>query len=445
MKNIAFLLSCSLLCIQMLQAQKRVHFSQLEQQRDGKYYQINTIPPFSGTAYDVHPPQNDRQKEKAKTNYEDYLRSAKKKEEIQFKEGKQNGTATGWESNGQKIYETNFKNGVQEGLERQWYPNTKKKLEVTYSNGLPNGKLTEWYESGQIKSTGNYVMGKEDGLHQWWFQSGSKDQEVPYKNGEVFGTVKNWYEKGILKLESNFEDSQHHGQTTEWYDNGQIRAQGNYEKGKEIGDFNSYARDGRILDRKTYKMGELIQTQDFRSAGIRTAYGFVQVFNHKNSHFSVKVKGKNVRTINNGNISFMADGKLIQLLSIPIKGLNLASDANTETILRKTMQSEMQNAESDLKIKLDATQKMEPSQANGKYLHWSFEHPTKNNQVRRVLEEHYLAIPCKDRVLIISGVVTNQHNSSEVIALLKSTLNTLQIANDPIDLNAIRATILKNK
>ena len=103
-------------------AQKRVHFSKIEIQKNGLYYQINTIDAFTGTAYEVHPPKNEKEKEKAKNEYEAFLKTARKREEVDFVNGKTHGKARGWDEYGKKTYEAEFVEGMQEGLERQWFP-----------------------------------------------------------------------------------------------------------------------------------------------------------------------------------------------------------------------------------------------------------------------------------------------------------------------------------
>jgi len=170
--------------------QKRVHFSELEMQADGRFYQINTIPPSTGTAFEVHPPQNERQKEKQKMDPAGYLRTGPKREQVTFKEGKPNGMARGWDELGQKIYESNMVNGLQQGLEKQWYPSGKLKSEVPFEQGKPNGLAIQYWEKGTKKSEGQYQNGVEQGTHTWWFEDGSKDQQVDYEQGIVNGLVK---------------------------------------------------------------------------------------------------------------------------------------------------------------------------------------------------------------------------------------------------------------
>lgn len=218
--KLLLILITSFLISATLFSQKRVHFTEIEMQANGLFYQINTIPPFTGTAFDVYPPETPKEKEKAKNDYGAYLRSAKVREEIQFKNGIKEGKAVSYDQFRAKLWQCTFINGKKEGLETQWYARGEKKLEINYTNNVPNGMYTEWWKNGKVKSDGNYELGREQGVHNWYYENGQKDQVVPYKFGKANGTVENWYENGQKKLSSEFKEGKHHGKTTEWYENG---------------------------------------------------------------------------------------------------------------------------------------------------------------------------------------------------------------------------------
>ncbi len=431
---------------------QRVHFSKLQVQKNGLYYQINTIPPFTGTAYEVHPPEGEKAREKAKSDYEAYLRSAKKMEEVEFKEGKPHGKALGWDQFGQKVYQATFVEGVQQGLEQQWFPNGKKKVEIMYENGVPNGVATEWYIDGTKKSQGEYVTGREQGTHTWWYKNGNKDQEITYQTGLEEGEVRKWYEDGSKMLVNEFKNGKRDGTSTEWYKNGTKKAEGTYSEDKEDGKLSSWDAEGKLLDLKIYEKGELKQSMNYRSGGIRSHEGFVQIFNEKKSFFKLDIKGETVKTINTGNIGFIVDGKILQMLNIPVSKFQRGGPQMSEVgILEMQMRNEMNNVRTSLGEEgMDIfPEKMEGSTRSGReYLHWYFKPPIKpgdEKKARTVREEHYLSTICGQQILVLQSIVTNSDKREDIIKLLKDTAETIQVEQKRIDMNAVRAEILAGK
>ena len=110
------------------------------QERDGLAYLPNQTTPFTGVYITTYP-------------------NGQKQEEINYKDGKQEGLVTKWYENGQKQSERNYKDGKQEGLGIVWYENGQKESEGNYKDDKPEGLVTSWYENGQKKSEVNYKDG----------------------------------------------------------------------------------------------------------------------------------------------------------------------------------------------------------------------------------------------------------------------------------------------
>jgi len=448
MKNYLFVIV--ILCFSMsINAQKRVHFSKIEIQKNGLYYQINTVDPFTGTAYEVHPPKNEKEKEKAKNEYEAFLKTARKREEVDFVNGKTHGKARGWDEYGKKTYEAEFVEGMQEGVERQWFPTGQQKVEANYVHSVPHGMATEWYRDGEKKSQGEYVTGRENGMHTWWYRTGVKDQQITYINGLEEGMVRKWYENGERMLEAQFVDGKRSGMHSEWHKNGQKKAEGMYVDDKEDGRFSSWSSKGKLLDVKVYTNGELIQSMDYRSGGIRTQAGFVQVFNEMTSYFTVDVKGSKVETINTGNIGFIVDGKILQMLAIPTAKFDRGMmPLQGEGLLLEQMRDEMNSIRNTMSDEVAAELFPEHEMTNidgREALHWYFKAPVKvgnENKARTVLEEHYLSMVCGDYVLVLSSIYTNSDDRNGIIKLLKDTAKTVDIKKVRVDMNALRKEII---
>ena len=89
-----------------------------------------------------------------------------------------------YDENGQKKEEVTFKDG-KEDVWTSWYGNGQKMYEQTYKDGKEDGKWTGWHENGQKKSEGTLKDGEQDGLWTYWDENGQKYSEITFKNGKV--------------------------------------------------------------------------------------------------------------------------------------------------------------------------------------------------------------------------------------------------------------------
>ena len=96
--------------------------------------------------------------------------------------GRQHGVYEHFSFNGEKE-EIEYKNGVQEGIEKQWYANGQQKYEIHFVEGWEHGKKTRWHENGQLERIEHYNYMKLDGLCQKWDENGKLIFEGTYKNG----------------------------------------------------------------------------------------------------------------------------------------------------------------------------------------------------------------------------------------------------------------------
>ena len=123
--------------------------------------------------------------------------NGQKSGEMNFKDGKLDGTGIAWHSNGQKAIEANYKDGEPDGLTLQWHSNGQKQGEMNFKDGKPDGPSNMWHENGQRAMEASYKDGKEDGLYTEWFENGQKAMEENYKDGKKI-SEKFWNSKGEL-------------------------------------------------------------------------------------------------------------------------------------------------------------------------------------------------------------------------------------------------------
>ena len=414
-----------------VQAQKnKTFFYELDVIR-GLLFKPNTIDPFTGTAIDQFP-------------------NGKKKMNVPIKNGKIHGSVKEWAQNGKKIYEADYENGLQTGMERQWYANGNKKLEIPYSSGLTNGVCIEWFKNKQKKSEGRFVNGKEEGEHQWWYDNGKTDELVFYKNGLTEGTVRSWHRNGQERLVNEFKNGQKHGSTQEWYANGQLKEESVFSEGKENGELRHWSPKGKLLSLRVYEQGTLIKDFNYRSGNIRKKNGYVQVFNEKESFFTLDVEGEEVLPRRNEAITYAVDGMLLQLFqrSVSELGGEELKDLKEKELLDKHLLSEVAYIREMTEYDIQAQQSFGATSSGKPYLFWSFVSPSseaEKQKARTVQRELYLSFICNNRVLSLYSVITNSDEPEAVEAMLKRVAETLKMEKERIDLNAIVRNIQQDK
>ncbi|HIO88573.1 MAG TPA: hypothetical protein EYN45_02545 [Candidatus Marinimicrobia bacterium] len=85
-----------------------------------------------------------------------------------------------------KVFMGNLLNGKKEGRWKSYFHSTgKKKYDLNFRDGKEDGLQTWWYGNGQKAKEETYKDGKEDGLQTWWYENGQKAREETYKDGEL--------------------------------------------------------------------------------------------------------------------------------------------------------------------------------------------------------------------------------------------------------------------
>ncbi len=424
--TIFLFLFCS--AFQTFAQKNKVPVSELDQIK-GLYYQRNTIPPFTGTAFEDHP-------------------NGERKLQIPIKEGKLHGTALEWNMNGDKIYEAQYENGIQIETETQWYDTGIKKLELNFVNGQPDGICTEWHKNGQKKSEGLFKNGKEEGEHNWWFFNGQLDQQAFYKNGKTHGVVKNWYQNGQLQLESHYADGEKHGPTIKWHHNGQKKSEEFFNMDEPKGEARFWSNEGILQGVQVFENGKLVKEMNYRSGSITLNDGYLQVFNETSSFYTVPVTGSSVRpTERQDIITYVVDGMLLQLFNVSM--LNFI-DSTDYALPEEELLSHYKKYETALVsatepgFKYEFKTELLTLESGKPILHWYFKSPSsldEEQKPRTVQEEHYYSMVCNHQVLSLYSAITNSDDPAKVKAMLLRIANGVKIYEERIDLNQLVAEL----
>jgi hypothetical protein len=80
--------------------------------------------------------------------------------EVEYRDGKREGTFTSWADNGSRTGLATWQRGLMHGKYIQWNRDGRKMLEQTYEKGKLNGEARDWDRDGNLVATGTYRDGK---------------------------------------------------------------------------------------------------------------------------------------------------------------------------------------------------------------------------------------------------------------------------------------------
>ncbi len=146
-----------------------------------------------------------------------------------FKEGKANGIAVMWSSEGQILEQVYCSGGIQIGL------------------------ATLWHESGAKKAEGRYKNDKRSGIWVKWYPSGQKWRQVHYKEGERDGSITYWHDNGQKWIEGQYRGGKMWGPWRSYHSNGHKSTEGAWREDERDGPWVFYDKYGEVKRRKTYK------------------------------------------------------------------------------------------------------------------------------------------------------------------------------------------------
>jgi hydrogenase maturation factor len=184
--------------------------------------------------------------------------------------------------------------------------------------------------------------------------------------------------------------------------------------------------------------------EDYSSGAIKTAAGYLLVWNEKNNHYMLEIKGKNVRQSSTERIFFNVDGMFLQINTAHTD--NFLKDANKKKLDDKTIlathrdwEAKYMEGEYKEKLKVESSwQKLD----NGKdALLWQIDVPPSARG--NVKKQIYLTVMKGDYVLMLGGVETDKVEESATKELLLNTVATLKVSDKPIDLRKLQEAIRK--
>jgi len=108
-------------------------------------------------------------------------------EKIGFFNGKKEGVAKIWFSNGILKTESYHNQNTLVGSYKTWWDNGVLASEASYEHGRLQGEEKQWYKSGELAKLRNLDKGMEKGLQQAWLKNGKIYVNYEANNGRIFG------------------------------------------------------------------------------------------------------------------------------------------------------------------------------------------------------------------------------------------------------------------
>jgi hypothetical protein len=192
------------------------------------------------------------------------------------------------------------------------------------------------------------------------------------------------------------------------------------------------------------------QQEDGISA-VKTDEGLMLVWNQPDIHFTLEIKGKDVRPLNSAeHVFFNVDGMPFQVQSAAITEFMKDADRKKQddkSILMAHRDWESQFIQSSLLDKKLNVQTVPQKLSNGgQALLWKFEMPAMPEVTNSTAKSQiYLTVVSGDKVILLNGVVEGAIAESAVEKFLLDTISTLKVSPKPIDLRELQETIRKGK
>jgi len=190
-------------------------------------------------------------------------------------------------------------------------------------------------------------------------------------------------------------------------------------------------------------------TQDNGWTALKTEDGILFIWNRPGLGFTLSIKGKDIRPLNDpNNIFFTVDGLVFQIQSLPIS--NFAPDARKNKLDDKSILQAHRDWESKfledelLHSKLALKSSSEKLSSGIDALLWQFDLPDKfkNPDAKTQM---YLTIVAKDYVILLNSVVSDSASETAVRKFLLDAIASLKFSSDPIDVKKLQEAIRKGE
>jgi hypothetical protein len=178
-------------------------------------------------------------------------------------------------------------------------------------------------------------------------------------------------------------------------------------------------------------------------AAIKTVDGYLLVWNRPDIHFTVLIKGKDIKPLNSSErVFFQVDGMMFQIQLASIS--EFAPEAKEKKLDDKTILAAHRDWESKyaeemlggaLKVESSSTKLSNGAEA----LLWQYDMPEAMKVEAK--KQVYLTVVSGDNVIVLNSAVTPKVSEDQARKLLQDTVATLKTSPDPIDVKKLALSI----
>jgi hypothetical protein len=182
---------------------------------------------------------------------------------------------------------------------------------------------------------------------------------------------------------------------------------------------------------------------------IKTDDGVMLVWNLPDLHFTIEIKGTDVRPLNSPeSVFFNVDGKVLQVQSVAVNEFMKDAERtkkDDKSILVAHRDWESQFIESSLLGKKLTVETVPQKLSNGSEgLLWKFAMPKMPEMTNTTAKAQiYLTVVSGAHVILLNGVVEGETVESAVQNFLLETISTLKVSPKPINLRELQESIRK--
>jgi hypothetical protein len=227
-------------------------------------------------------------------------------------------------------------------------------------------------------------------------------------------------------------------------DGNKYKSRTTYRYANGIGYMISFTATEGTFDKNLHQYAGFLRTfqidPDYRSGAIKSASGYLLVWNQPGNYYTLEIMGKNVKQTSQDQIYFAVDGKFLQIVTTEYDSFykkEAGKTADPKAILEAHRDWEISYRENEegagKKLAVQSTWHLLDNGRNA--LLWEFDNPLKSGQ--NVKRQIFLSTVKGDRVLLLNGGTTEGTIRGDVVSMLLEIMSSLKTSIDPIDLNNI--------
>ena len=177
----------------------------------------------------------------------------------------------------------------------------------------------------------------------------------------------------------------------------------------------------------------------FSQAAIKTGDGFLFIKNDVKKSFIIEIKGKEVKTLESANPMFLVDGKILQIIMVPLTNFAPKNINKTDMELLEMHKNWESGYLSDEVFKRKLTVESEKfSVGDRKALFWGFIRPSFNQEVDG---DYFLTTIIGDNLIGIGSSISPKDKKETIRVFLNEVFKTLQVSDRNFDIEKMSKEI----